>query len=95
MSNQTAATATITQKINIDQYIQLGGKLPMLNYPKTRTTYYDKNRTLAVRNVQKHSVSGNGTQLYMITFENGFQKTLSGMWIETEVETVLSEKYTN
>lgn len=85
--------------INLDEYVSYLGRLVNLNLDKTFTTYSDRNQDKSIQSIIKARVTdpsfGNpdGVQLYSVNFNDGSNHDYAGMWISTEVEFDLSEKY--
>lgn len=85
--------------INLDVYISLLGKLENLDIDKTFTTYCDRNQNKSIQSIRKGRITNssfgnsNGVQLYTTNYNDGTSYEYSGMWIETEVEFDLSERY--
>ncbi len=80
--------------IPLDYYLRdYGGDLRKLNLEKTKTTYHDNNRGEKINSIEFGKDNGEGTQLYLVTYQNGQSKNYDPMWIETEVEFVLHGRF--
>lgn len=85
--------------INLVEYVGMLGSLSKLNITKTWCTYSDNNNDKPIENITLGRVTNpsfrnpNGVQLYVANFCDGSSHEYSGMWINTEVEFILVEKY--
>lgn len=79
------------QIMNLDQYVQLGGDVSLLDLKATEVTNLrDKGRAIS----QVIDLGEIGlTRLFDVYFVNGTQHRYAGMWIETTVELVLAPQY--
>ncbi len=80
--------------INLNEYLNLGGKLENLNLEKTVTDYGDSNRGNSISSIILGKLNKNGDQLYNVSYNNGVNKDYAGIWIETEVTMMLDSKFT-
>ena len=79
--------------INLDEYVSYLGRLVNLNLDKTFTTYSDRNQDKSISSITRSRVNSSGIQLYSVNFNDGSNHDYAGMWISTEIEFDLSEKY--
>lgn len=83
----------MNRMINLDVYISNLGRLENIDLDKTSTSYCDKNVGKSISSITKTYVNSNNIQLYCVNFTDGSNHVYAGMWIQTEVEFELSEKY--
>lgn len=79
------------QIMTVDQYVQLGGDVSLLDLKATKVTNLrDEGRAIS----QIIDLGEIGlTRLFDVYFVNGTQHRYAGMWIETTVELVLAPQY--
>lgn len=83
-------------KINLEQYLSMGGKLENLNCNDLISTYQDKNQNVKIISFEdKGEFSTDGkSKLMNFNFENGNSNRYYIGWIQIEIDMVLPDKYT-
>lgn len=84
----------MTKTIDLDQYLNNGGKLELLPMNIVNFTYRsDKNIGKKVKSIEIGQKSSLNIQLYLVTFEDGKQDSYCSMWLDIVVDVVLDKKY--
>lgn len=81
-------------KLNLIEYLRLGGKLNNLNFPdEVKITATDSNTGLGVENVLQDGNNVNKEPMYKVYYIGGRVARYHGMWIDVDVQMRLDNSY--
>jgi len=80
-------------KINLEEYLKMGGDLNKINLSKTFSEYQDKNQMETIVSFEDRGDVNGYSKLMYFTFANGQTHRYAIMWIYTQVELVLDQKF--
>ena len=79
--------------MNLEMFMRMGGKLDKIDLSKTFSEYFDKNQYEKIISFEDKGDMNGKTKLLYFTFSNGNTKRYALMWIYTQVEMVLHERF--
>lgn len=80
-------------KVNLDQYLKMGGNLNKIDLFKTFSEYSDKNKMESIISFEDKGEMNGSTKLVNFTFKNGKTHRYALTCIYTQVELVLDSRF--
>lgn len=80
-------------KVNLDQYLKMGGDLNKIDLSKTFSEYSDKNQFESIISFEDKGEMNGSTRLIHLNFANGKTHRYALTWIYTQVEIVLDSRF--